>query len=525
MYAGRMVRAKKQPESLRVLGRLRLSRATEESAGSTSIERQREIVEQWAAANGHTVVGWAVDDGVSGSVDPFETPALGPWLNEQHDEWDVLCAWKLDRFGRDSIKLNKLFGFCLEHDKALVSCSEGIDLSSPIGRLIANVVAFLAEGELEAIRERQQASRQKLRSLARWPGGRPPYGYVQARSGDGWVLEVDGPAAEVVQRIVADVIAGIPLHAVATALNSEGVLAPSEHYRQQTGKPVGTSKWRQAPIKLMLQSKAVLGFVHYKGEAVRDDSGAPLRMAEGLISLEDYNRVQTALDRTAARYTSRQREASPLSGLLVCYFCGKGLTYTGNTKDGKVYGYYRHPVSSDCEHQGLIPLDTVQATLEDAFLFSIGDDPIKERVWQPGDSREAELQGALQAFDDLTAAAGTLTSQTARARMQVQLASLDKQIAELEAAPRQEGGWRWIDVGGTYRDAWINADVDGRRELLRRSGITMAVGIKIEGRRTAFNDGAWYSEIRIPDGLMQPGTVKRYAKAAKAKRIKLGIPD
>ena len=82
--------AKKQPESLRVLGRLRLSRATEESAGSTSIERQREIVEQWAAANGHTVVGWAVDDGVSGSVDPFETPALGPWLNEQHDEWDVL---------------------------------------------------------------------------------------------------------------------------------------------------------------------------------------------------------------------------------------------------------------------------------------------------------------------------------------------------------------------------------------------------------------------------------------------------
>jgi site-specific DNA recombinase len=59
---------------MRVLGRLRLSRSTEES---TSIERQREVVQQWADANGHTVVGWATDVDVSGSLDPFKTPQLG----------------------------------------------------------------------------------------------------------------------------------------------------------------------------------------------------------------------------------------------------------------------------------------------------------------------------------------------------------------------------------------------------------------------------------------------------------------
>jgi site-specific DNA recombinase len=84
---------------MRVLGRLRLSRSTEES---TSIERQREIVQQWADANGHSVVGWAEDIDVSGAVDPFDTPQLGPWLGHRVTEWDILCAWKLDRLGSET---------------------------------------------------------------------------------------------------------------------------------------------------------------------------------------------------------------------------------------------------------------------------------------------------------------------------------------------------------------------------------------------------------------------------------------
>jgi site-specific DNA recombinase len=97
---------------MRVLGRLRLSRSTEES---TSIERQREIIQQWADTNKHTVIGWA---------------ELGEWLNRRAPEWDILCAWKLDRLGRNAIQLNRLFGWCGEHDKTVVSCSESIDLST-----------------------------------------------------------------------------------------------------------------------------------------------------------------------------------------------------------------------------------------------------------------------------------------------------------------------------------------------------------------------------------------------------------
>jgi DNA invertase Pin-like site-specific DNA recombinase len=147
----------------RVLGRLRLSVAADES---TSIERQREAVEAWAKANDHTVVGWAEDNDVSGSVDPFDTPAFGDWLSNRVPEFDVIATWKLDRLSRSSIKMNKLFGWCIDHDKTVVSTSESIDLGTPVGRLIANVIAFLAEGELEAMRDRQLSSRRKLREAA-----------------------------------------------------------------------------------------------------------------------------------------------------------------------------------------------------------------------------------------------------------------------------------------------------------------------------------------------------------------------
>ena len=125
---------------MRVLGRVRLSRASDES---TSIERQREIIEDWANANEHEVVGWADDPNTSGSVDPFDTVGLGPWLiGPKLYDWDILCAWKLDRLARRAVPLHRLFGLCQDHDKTLVCVADNIDLSTWVGRMIAALLTF-----------------------------------------------------------------------------------------------------------------------------------------------------------------------------------------------------------------------------------------------------------------------------------------------------------------------------------------------------------------------------------------------
>ncbi|UEL35028.1 recombinase family protein [Rhodococcus sp. C1] len=496
----------------RVLGRLRISRATEES---TSIERQREIISQWADTHGHTVVAWAVDEDVSGSVDAFDTPALGPWLTDpsKMHEWDIIVAWKLDRLGRNAIQLNKLFGWCGGHGKTLVSCSESIDLGTWAGRMLAGVIAGLAEGELEAIRERTLASRAKLRERARWAGGKPPFGYtaVKRTDGQGWALEIDPLASTLVRRIVDSVLDDQPFTATARNLNEEGVLTPGDYYRTvRAGTPSlhkddgiiePRSKWAPTTIRQLLRSKALRGHVHHNGETVRGDDGQPLQMAEPLVTTDEWELIQAYLDRRAeSRKGIKRSESSPLSGVAVCLVCGNPLHHTRHKTKGHYYRYYRCAE----KHTTQIPAAYLEELVEEHCLRQVGDMEVRERVWVPGDSRDADLKNAQSALDELTKALGGMRSAQAVQRIHEQLLAVDTRIIALESTPVREARWEYRATGGTYLDAWGAANTDGRRELLLRSGITVAVHLETGGvRRSKFHDGTVSADIRIPVGFYE----------------------
>jgi DNA invertase Pin-like site-specific DNA recombinase len=527
--------------SVRVLGRLRLSRSTEES---TSIERQREIVHQWAEANGHSVVGWAEDIDVSGAVDPFDTPQLGPWLSNRVPEWDVLCAWKLDRLGRNAIQLNRLFGWCGEHGKTVVSCSESIDLGSWAGRMLASVIAGLAEGELEAIRERQRSSRLKLRETARWAGGKPPFGYIGVRNTDGagWHLEVDPEASKVVHRIVDDLLDGKGITRIARELTEEGYRTPAQYYAALRGSQPGlraspkdkAGKWAATPLRNMLRSKALRGHAHHNGETVRDAEGMPVQLAEPLVTSDEWELIQAALDKTQeARRDARFTVASPLAGLVVCYECGGSLHHDRNTvkrdRHVYVYRYYRCVNRRTCR-SAMIPAEDLEELAEETFLHEFGDLGVRERVWVPGDSHEAELREAVGGYEELLKTAGRAVSATAKQRLQAQLDALDARIAELESAPAREARWEYRETGQKYRAVWESSDTDGRRELLQRSGITIAASITGVERRSKYQGGAWRLEIRaVPDvsgGIGPPKSMgPSEAARAAAERERYNVPS
>lgn len=474
------------------------------------MERQREVIQQWASANDHEVVGWAEDLDVSGAVDPFETPALGPWLNHRTGDWDVLCAWKLDRLGRNAIQLSKLFGWSQDHGKTVVSCSESIDLGSWAGRMLASVIAGLAEGELEAIRERQRSSRSKLRQLGRWPGGKPPFGYRAVKTDDGWRLVVDEDAELVVRRIVDDVIDGKPLSRIVRELNDEGVPTPAAYYAAQRGiEGREPGRWHLSPLKNMLRSKALRGFAHHKGETVRDEAGMPVQIAEPLVTLDEWDLIQAALDRTRESFKdSRRAENGPLSGLVYCFRCGRKLHHERNRvrrpQYGKQYDYRYYRCQDRCS--ALIPAEDLETLAEESFLHELGDSEVRERVWVPGDSHEADLREAVTALDELTKAAGRARSATAKQRLQAQLDALDARIVDLEQAPAREARWEYRGTGQTYRSVWEASDAEARRELLARSGITLAARIDgVAGKRSASNAGAFLFEVRIPDELRDEG--------------------
>lgn len=489
---------------MRVLGRLRISR---DSSESTSIERQRELVEQWAAANDHTVIGWAEDLDVSGSVDPFETPALGPWLKEPKlGEWDILCAWKLDRLARRAVPLHRLFGLCQDEGKTLVCVSDNIDLSTWVGRLVASVIAGVAEGELEALRERTRASQAKLRELGRWGGGKIFYGYRASERADGqpgWELVPDEHASKVLRGIVEKVLAGQSTESIARELNEAGELSPSDYQRHLAGKPIKGSKWSNTHLRQQLKSKALLGHMTHNGKTVRDENGMAVLKGRPLLDKDTFDRLQSTLGARSFKVSNRSANASPLLGVVFCGIklhrqgcdnsphcgpvcdcavCGKPLHIRQHRRNGKVYRYYQCLGGSDGQikthaEANIAKADELEEECETAFLAVYGHENVKERVYIKAEDHQAELDEALRAAEEITPMLGTATSETMRKLYQNQLEAIDRRVAELEKLPTSSARWEWREKPETYADVWGSADTEERRQLLIRRKVRAEVAV------------------------------------------------
>jgi DNA invertase Pin-like site-specific DNA recombinase len=85
---------------------------------------------------------------------------------------DTLCCWRLDRLGRTAKGLVNLFDDLLERKINFVSLKDGIDLTTPAGRLIANVLASVASYETEVRADRVRAGHARAKAEGKSWGGR-----------------------------------------------------------------------------------------------------------------------------------------------------------------------------------------------------------------------------------------------------------------------------------------------------------------------------------------------------------------
>lgn len=468
------------------MGRVRLSRSTTES---TSIERQKELIEQWSALHEHEIVGWAEDVDCPGSIHPMEAPALSPWFGERAGEWEVMAIWRLDRLSRRVIALNEVFGWMLRHDKILVSITESLDLSNWTGRLVANVLAGVAEGESQAIVERTKASRMKLVQLGRWPGGHAPYGLTPVElAAGGWQLQPDPQQAAVIRRIAAELIGGAAVEAVANRLNEDGIPSP---------KGV---KWTPQTLFKMTQAKYLLGHSTYGGETVRDAEGFPVLISEPVLDAAEWDQLQAAVQLRKSGPISRTRNVSPLLNVALCLQCEQPLFHRVYRRNyGKnIYRYYH------CRdnHTGMVEAGMVEELLEEAFLDAVGERKVLERVFRKGENHETELEDAKRALDDISTLLGTMTSDTVRKRLTEQMRAIDFRISTLERLPTSQAGWVYKETGQTFTDAWNEADVEQRRQLLIKSGIYFKI-LRVPGTQ------AITSEIYVPGEILDRLNAKK----------------
>lgn len=96
------------------------------------------------------------------------------WAAVERGEVSTIVVWRLDRLGRTARGLTALFAELQERGVNLVSLKDGIDLSTPVGRMMANMLASVAQYETEVRAERVLAGQQAARAKGKTWGGRKP---------------------------------------------------------------------------------------------------------------------------------------------------------------------------------------------------------------------------------------------------------------------------------------------------------------------------------------------------------------
>lgn len=102
-------------------------------------------------------------DKLSGTSTRQQRPGLAALL-EYAREGDAIVVVGIDRLGRNAAEVMTTIRELGERSIVLRSLREGIDTSNAAGRMVAGVLASLAELELELGRERRAASREARRA-------------------------------------------------------------------------------------------------------------------------------------------------------------------------------------------------------------------------------------------------------------------------------------------------------------------------------------------------------------------------
>jgi DNA invertase Pin-like site-specific DNA recombinase len=208
----------------KLAGYLRVStdRQAEEGLG---LDIQEQAIRHWAKANGHRIVSWHRDEGVSGSNGIESRAGLPDALAAIKDCHAAgLAVYRLDRLARDLIIQETLLAEVrrMGGDVFTTSAAEAgylaDDPDDPSRKLIRQVLGAVAEYERSMIALRLRAGRKRKAERGGFAYGSPGYGYkAQDRE-----LVPDSEEQEAVARMVDLRDQGASLRAIAAALTAEG---------------------------------------------------------------------------------------------------------------------------------------------------------------------------------------------------------------------------------------------------------------------------------------------------------------
>jgi DNA invertase Pin-like site-specific DNA recombinase len=463
------------PKTLNVALYLRLSRDTDSSA---SIETQRAAALAWLAANGITdyVLTEYVDAGVSGAKPLEARKGMAQLMADVQErvtaagrntpDETILIAWKLDRYARSVSEFLRLVAWGQPRNVRMATTDNTINTTTPTGRMVATVLAALAEWERDLIKSRITEGQATRRAQGRWGAGNPPYGYrivfrdsagnpVEKDNGSAY-LEIHEEQAAVIRKAVDELLT-----------NEDSSIASTARMVD-----VSEAQWRR-----MLKAPTLKGQRTHKGElVVAEDGITPVQFAEPIIGAAEFKKIQARVAKLSTGEQQTPRAGANLcAGMSWCAVCNGRLNGGRSDRGDQLYRCKAGHMS--------IYARVLDAKVETEFMTRFGG--MAEYV--------VRLEGGNDLSDQLAEAeeqAKRLSKRMATAGP-LMFGSLEELSAELEATYAALRAAHDPDVrevleptGRTLGEAW-EASPGSRGRLLRDLGLHVVLTTNGRGRISA----------------------------------------
>src|ERR1022692_214266 len=146
------------PNGLKLDAYVRVSKVAGRTGESfQSPEQQRQQIESWAQAHGHTLIWHAPELDASGGT--MSRPIFDEIMQRiRTGQSDGLIVAKLDRFARTLVGALSTLEEFERHGAVLVSVADNIDLSTPMGKAFLRILLIFAELERDRIKESWEAA-------------------------------------------------------------------------------------------------------------------------------------------------------------------------------------------------------------------------------------------------------------------------------------------------------------------------------------------------------------------------------
>ena len=240
---------------------------------------------------------------------------------------DLIITKSISRFARNTTTVLKYTRELKELDVGVLFEENNINTLSSEGELMMTVLASFAQEESRSISENNKWTLKKkfergegMVNTARFMG------YDKDETGD---LVINKEEAKVVRRIFEMYLSGIGCHRIAKALNEEGI------------PTVAGTSWHASTIKGMLKNEKYKGDFHIQKTYIPEGSHQSVinngqeqsyyvtEDHPAIINAEEWQQAQEMLEyhrkeRNIGKGT-KYKNRYPMSGMLVCPYCGKSL--------------------------------------------------------------------------------------------------------------------------------------------------------------------------------------------------------